>query len=769
LIAPEFASVAVARPVRNQFTYLVPPPLAGALTPGRRVVVPFGAGRAVGFYIGPSAAPPRGALKPVAFALDDGPVFSEDLLRFLSWISEYYRYPLGETMRAALPPGLSEPRELPPERRDIVQYVSLVKADAELRGVAMRAVVDYLKVCGRVSMDEVASAIPGARDPVKRLFAQGVVAIDEELRSIDRPERTLTGVRPTQLTSEQEKALAEINRSIESSEFAPFLLQGVTGSGKTEVYLRAIEEVRRRGRGALCVVPEIALTPLLVGRFRDRFGADIAVLHSGLRERERLLEWRRLRDDRARIAVGVRSAVFAPVRDLGIVVVDEEHDASFKQEEKLRYHARDAAVMRAKLAGCPVILGSATPSLESVENARQGRYRLIRLDRRIDSRPMPSVTVVDMRRQATPIGDQLPMAAEDRAPRWSGPHTDTFPKGEGGNGSPERPLLSFELAQALAEVLESKQQAILLLNRRGLSTFHLCSTCGLVLRCPNCSVALTYHLARRSLLCHYCAYSRGLPDKCSECRGPVVHFGVGTERVQEEVIRRFPRARVERLDRDSTKGARELTSVLTRFGKGEIDVLVGTQMLAKGHDFPGITLVGVVLADIALHLPDFRSGEHTFQLLTQVAGRAGRGDAPGRVLVQTYNPATDAVARVVGHDFDGFAEAELARRKALFFPPYARLAAVRLDGRDVSRTMQGARLLAEAASVPVRTSRGQLRMLGPSPAAMAKVRGRFRWQILLKGPTSRSLVPAMEAVEVAMRKLPTGVRAVLDVDPVDLL
>jgi primosomal protein N' (replication factor Y) len=778
--------VAVGRPVRGDFTYRLPPAQDNGLTEGRRLLVPFGRARAVGFYLGDAHDAPPTRLRDVVAVLDEDTVFPADLFGLLAWTAEYYRHPLGEALRSALPPGLAQPQEAPPPRASLLEIVTLTEraaTEGRPRGVAMGAVLDYLAAVGRpVDIEELSAAIPGARDPVKRLIARGLCEVRAEPRRREHPETILAGKNEVTPTLEQERALAAIAEALEEGAFAPFLLHGVTGSGKTEVYLRAIERTLALGRGALVLVPEIALTPQLVGRFRARFGEKVAVLHSGLKDTERLAEWRRLRSGESMLAVGVRSAIFAPVASLGLLVVDEEHDPSFKQEEKLRYHARDLAVVRAKQAGCPVLLGSATPSLETLHNARAGRYRLLRLERRVDDRPLPEVSVVDLRlagrghvSAAFPqlaARKKLAAAEAERVERASG----LSPKPPEPEEDPEDPrgppLLSDELCAAMEEVLDHGRQTILFLNRRGHSTYHLCLGCGESLRCVNCAVSLTLHAEGGrggSLMCHYCGHRARLPDVCPSCSGPIERLGMGTERVEEEVQRRFPRARLCRLDRDSARGAEELTALLASFARGDKDVLIGTQMVAKGHDFPGVTLVGVILADLALNLPDFRAAERTFQLLTQVAGRAGRGADKGRVVVQTFNPEAEAISFVLGHDYDGFSAHELKARRAFGYPPFCRLLSVRIEGRHPSATAQGAQQLAQAAAVVVRASGGALRLLGPAPSPLARLRGKTRWQMLIKGPTSRSLHGVADATERAMPSLPSGVRAVVDVDPIGLL
>jgi len=467
----------------------------------------------------------------------------------------------------------------------------------------------------------------------------------------------------------------------------------------------------------------------------------VAVLHSGLKDRERLFHWQALRKGTVRIAVGVRSAVFAPVENLGLIVVDEEHDPSFKQEDKLRYQARDLAVVRGKQAGAVVVLGSATPSLETLENTRKGRYQKLVLERRVDDRPMPTLQCVDLRQERPK--DPLLMQ--------------------------EAPILSPPLLEAMAETIGRGQQVILFLNRRGHSTFLLCEVCGASVKCGACDVCLTYHRSQNRVVCHYCGDAHPVPAHCRECTGPLLKMGVGTERVEAEVAERVPQARVARLDRDSATSAERLTELLASFARREIDVLVGTQMVAKGHDFPGVTLVCVVMADTSLAIPDFRASERTFHLLTQVAGRAGRGKDPGRVLVQTYNPDAEPVRRMLAHDFEGFAEGELARRRALSWPPYTRLAAVRLEGESPEQTASVARHLGDYLGRHMPPSSWGVRLLGPAVAPIARIRGKTRWQLLLKAPTHAALAPLLARLEAKLVDVPSAVRVTIDVDPAAML
>ena len=738
------AAVAVARPVRGEFTYLVPPDLAARLLPGQRVLVPFGRGNALGFYLGPGRAPPAdmaGRLKPIAKALEDSPSLPPDLMGLLRFAAEHYRYPLGEVIKAALPPGLSGAVQEKEARPDVQRFARALVAEpppALARAPAQSAALAYLlAVGGRAPLEEVATAIPGARETLKKLAERGLVALEEEVLAPGVREGLQQG-RPARLTPEQVTAGDALAAALDAGGFQPFLLHGVTGSGKTEVYLRAVEHALGRGKGSLVLVPEIALTPQLVGRFRSRFGPTVAVLHSALKDRERLYHWQALKKGEVRIAVGVRSAVFAPVPDLGLVVVDEEHDPSFKQEEKLRYQARDLAVVRAKQAGATVVLGSATPSLESLENARRGRYTLLTMPQRVDDRPMPTIELVDLRLER---------------PRPPGQVVE------------EAPVLSPPMLAAMQETLARGQQTILFLNRRGHSTILLCEVCGASLKCSECDVCLTHHRGAGRVVCHYCGLQHPVPDRCRECSGNLLKLGIGTERVEAEVAERLPGARVARLDRDAATSAERLTELLASFARRELDVLVGTQMVAKGHDFPGVTLVCVVMADTSLSIPDFRAAERTFHLLTQVAGRAGRGKDPGRVLVQSYNPEAEPVARVLAHDFEGFARQELEWRKALAYPPFARLAAVRLEGEHPEETARVARMLGHHLAQAMPPASHGVRLLGPAVAPIARIRGKTRWQLLLKGPTHASLAPLLSHLEARLPDVPSGVKVTLDVDP----
>jgi primosomal protein N' (replication factor Y) len=727
--------VAVAAAVRGTFTYRVPEALAAQVTLGQRVAVPFGRSRrATGYVVGFPDAPPDGvALRDVAGVLDAFPPFTPGLIALLRWAEEYYLVPPGELLRAALPPGLNTRRGASGPARRGVEWASAEVGAADAlaalgRARAQRAVLEYLLARGRIPLEELRRAFPRGRAAVTALARRNLVRLERETPVARAGVLATPDARAPALTAAQQDALTAIDGA--TGTFATFLLHGVTGSGKTEVYLHAIARARAAGKGALVLVPEIALTPQLSGRFRARFGDDVALLHSGLSGAERHAEWLRLRRGEARICVGVRSAIFAPVQDLGILVVDEEHEGSFKQEDGPGYHARDLAVVRGKLEAAVVILGSATPSLETLENARRGRYRRLELPRRIEDRPMPAVEVVDLRR--------LRRAGTELAPG----------------------LLSPRLVEALGETVSAGQQAILFLNRRGYETLVTCEGCGQEARCTECAVALTHHARRGILLCHACGRSERMDGRCPSCGGPRVGVGVGTEQVEEAVRAVLPGARLARLDRDAVATADDTAAVLARFARRDADVLVGTQMVTKGHDFPGVTLVGVVLADTALALPDFRAGERTFQLLTQVAGRAGRGGDAGRVIVQTFNPAARAITRASTHDYGAFADEELEERRLRGWPPFGRLLAVRVEG-SASAVPLVAEALARAARPVLRE---EVALLGPAPAAIERVRGRTRWHLLFRAASPPPLFRIHAALApVAARAAGAEVR--FDMDP----
>lgn len=581
-------------------------------------------------------------------------------------------------------------------------------------------------------------AEPGAGALLRSLARRALVEIEQRPR-LAGGETILAGDGPVRLTEDQREALEPITAAIKRQVDESFLLHGVTGSGKTEVYLRAIAQALDAGRQALVLVPEITLTHQIVARLRARFGDEVAVLHSGLKPGERLAQWERLRTGQTAIAVGARSALFAPLEELGLIVIDEEHDGAYKNEEGFRYHAREIARLRARSARCPLVLGSATPSLETRHRADRGELRRLSLPRRVEGRPLPSVELVDL--------------AKEREKRQRG----------------RKLILSRPLRQAIEETLAEGGQTILFLNRRGFSTRIFCFQCGHAERCDDCDVALVFHAADTVLRCHYCDAERPVPEVCRGCGDPeTALLGVGTERLEEEVNAVFPRARTLRLDRDVAARRGHTERVLRALERQEVDIVIGTQMVAKGHDFPGVQLVGVVAADIGLHLPDFRAAERTFQLLTQVAGRAGRAARPGRVVVQTFVPDHYALAPVATHDFETFYREEIEYRAALGYPPFGQLARVLVHGEDEAATRSGIEAVADAVR-RVLPEGGRIELLGPSPAPIARLRGRHRLVFLLKGDDPALLRRAARTALEAGRRLPREIQLALDASPVNML
>lgn len=735
------ARVSVPVPLGQAFTYSVPAGLE--LRRGARVLCDFGRRRVLGVVLDVAEREPDIAvdkIRPVRALVDPEPVLPEELLDFLLELARYYLAPIGEVMRLALPAvERSAARALGREAKlDAVgRLVRVARAlplplPAEVRGQA-RAVHEHLLSSGPSAVSALSARWGNARAAVKRLEGLGLVVVEEQPDARD-PFFSLSVERdtPPVLTPPQERAVRAITERL--GQRGAFLLDGVTGSGKTEVYLRAVKQTLEQGGGAIVLVPEIALTPQLVGRFRARIGERIAVMHSGLGDADRHAMWKSLRSGAVKVVVGARSALFAPVERLALICVDEEHDGSFKQEEGVRYNARDMALLRAHRAGAVAVLGSATPSLASELGVRDGKLeRLVLPERARASASLPRVELVDLKRI--------------------------------GPGPSGHRLLSLPLHRALEQTLASGGQAILFLNRRGFAPSILCEACGKVAECPSCAVALTLHRSGRPRLrCHYCDYEAALPDKCPSCgSGRLSEEGAGTERIEAALAETFPSARVARLDRDVAAGAKS-EKVLDRMRNREIDVLVGTQMVTKGHDLPDVTLVGVLNADAALAMPDFRAAERAFHLLVQVAGRAGRGDVPGKVLIQTWQPDHPAVALAAKHDIAGFVERELADRRELGYPPYRRIALVRVDAVDEARAREAAHRLAEVAR---RAAGPKVEILGPATAPLPRLRNRYRFRFMARCEERALLRPVLLAV--ARAPSDRAVRVVIDVDPVNML
>lgn len=747
-----YAEIALPIPRRQAFTYALG---KDAVEPGARVLVPFGPRRVQGVVLEVHDRAPSFDAKPILATLDPEPLFSVELLRHLVEAADYYFHPIGEVLKSASP-------ALRSERLRELESDGLFDAHAPVRGARVKTATEHVARLGtaaeegvrlgekqrevlalvatrtEIRLPEIESIIPSGRTVARRLAARGLLTIEEREVVTDR-----FFARPSErdeapaLHPEQRAAVDAIDGALTARRAQTFLLHGVTGSGKTEVYLHAIATARDLGRGALVLVPEIALTPQLVGRFRARFGDEIAVLHSALTDKERALAWRALRSGRVRLAIGARSALFAPVTDLGIIIADEEHDPSYKQEEGFRYHARDLAVLRATRADAVCVLGSATPSLETFERARRGAYVRLAMPTRATAHTLPAVELIDLSRTG------------------AGPSRD--------------PLLSLPLHRALERTLESGHQAILFLNRRGFAPSLRCTACGKVPTCPACSVALTEHRRARVLRCHYCDFAAPLTEACPSCGSLALEpLGLGTEKLESTLATSFPAARIARLDRDTAIGD-GVEEVLDRMRRREVDILVGTQMVTKGHDLPGVTTVGVVLADQSLYFPDVRASERTFQLLAQVAGRAGRGEVAGRVLIQTYQPQHHAIRTAVHHDYLGFAEIERVDREDLRYPPFGRLIAVRIDAADEAIAKKVAARLAYVAREAPRAAEGTVEVLGPVTAPIAKVRGRYRERFLLKSTQRPALREVAARVVAAIEAGIAPARAHVDVDPISML
>jgi primosomal protein N' (replication factor Y) len=810
-MAAAFCEVALPVPLRSTFTYAIPPALASTELVGRRVVVPFRNRAMVGVGLAVSAERPAVArIKEISEALDPIPALPPRLVELGRWISSYYVAPVGETFRAILPPsvdvrherelrltelGREELRALASHGHrselEVAEFAllqlleveehpvpsrrlrKLPGAEAAAERLARRGSIEAREVThhrrtrvqkilawnpavtsgsGNAGEEKVREILTSTRGPLPlphllekagvsrtllaRLERQGkLLAWEESLTAEEDPWDTDFIPPNNVLNDEQRNAVREIGGWLDARAFTVGLLHGVTGSGKTEVYLAAIEAALAQGRTALVLVPEIALTLWMSRLVRARFGEAVAVLHSGLPEIERAREWWRARRGEAKVVVGTRSAIFAPVENLSLIIVDEEQESSYKQEEAPRYHGRDTAIMRGKLEGAVVLLGSATPSLESYHHARSGKYRLLELQTRVENRPLAPVEVVDLREDFRRSGRAAPISEAMRA--------------------------------AIAARLEEGTQALVLINRRGYSWFLMCRSCGAAVQCENCSISLTYHKQRARLECHYCGYSTRVPKACPKCRSEYVYFfGDGAERVEEYLHEHFAKARIGRLDRDTVRTKREFQQVLGAFASGDLDILVGTQMVAKGHDFQRVTLVGVVATDLALSRPDFRAAERTFQLLTQVAGRAGRGALAGKVLVETYFPDHYAIQHAARQDYLSFFEKELHFRRMMHYPPFTALANVVVRDKKIENAIRWSRAL--ASFFAPQEEKG-MKVLGPAAAPLSRLRREYRFQFLLKTSRRSLLTQTLAACMefCAAKEIPESA-VLVDVDPASL-
>ncbi|MEA4883434.1 MAG: primosomal protein N' [Clostridia bacterium] len=811
-----------ARRVDKCYDYIVPEDLHEKIVPGCRVMVPFGQRSVEGFVVGRIDESEVDQVREIIGPVAGAPPIPEDLIDLARWMSETYICLLVDALRVMLPSGTRV-------ESSVVVHVSGSEEEARAARLTAtaRRVFDYLVECGGAARrDEIGTVLgigdasrqvaalvraglveteaewmpPKVRPRTVRAFRLSASAVDPEsiadelaarspaqagiLRALARAAQN--GLAPTgpapipradllrqagcsssaldalvrrklveradltvardpaaglgiprqaafKLAPDQERAVDAVVSRMDSGG-GVVLVHGVTSSGKTEVYLKAIEHALSQGKQAILLVPDISLTPQMADRVMGRFGRRVAVLHSALGAGERLDEWERIRRGEADVVVGARSAVFAPVKSLGVIIIDEEHDSSYKQDDSPRYHAREVARFRAERAGATVVLGSATPSIESYRASEAGHYSRVEMPSRIDDRPLPSIVVVDMRAEL-----------------------------KSGN----RTIFSRSLRGAMQECLAHGRQAILFMNRRGYSTFVLCRDCGYVVKCPNCEVSLTYHAGCSEMVCHYCGHVEQVPTACPSCGGARIrYFGAGTERIEEEARSSFPDARVARMDVDTTRRKGAHRAILEAFGRGNTDILVGTQMIAKGLDFPNVTVVGVVSADTALNLPDFRAAERTFQLISQVAGRSGRGEVPGTVFVQTYNPGHYSISKAACHDYRGFYEAELAERESLGYPPVRALLRILIAGPDESQVVKAAGRAASACAGSKPVLEGQVEIVGPAPAPISRIAGKYRWHVLL---LSGSIAALRAAALPGCEGPASGVTIALNTNPESIL
>lgn len=742
-----FADIVFDRPLDHAYTYAVPDNLRDAIAVGKRVQAPFGRGdkATVGFCVRVGTTAPTRQVKELKRVVDEEVLLTPDLMRLTRWMADYYLCGWGQVLNAVLPAGAKEQAgtraavflEAVPEEELPLPLPSLTAKQTD----ALRE----LRAAGKaMELRKLARQARCGSGPIETLVEKGLAR--KIVRRVDRfkltEEEPLVDEPILTLNSDQLRAWAPVEQAVRQGGFHAFLLHGVTGSGKTEIYLRAIEETVRQGKEALVLVPEISLTPQTIQRFQGRF-SEVAVLHSHLGNAERGGQWRRVAAGQVQVVVGARSAVFAPTRRLGLIVIDEEHESSFKQESTPRYHARDVAVMRARLENVPILLGSATPSLESWHNAQRGQYTLLNLPCRVLDRPLPHVALIDLRHEMRTFG------------RFN--------------------ALSHMLEGQMRDALRDGGQVILLLNRRGYSTHIHCPACGYVAGCKFCDLALTHHRERGVMLCHYCGYEREPPERCPSCGAATVRYqGLGTEKLQAEIEEKFHGYVVRRMDSDTMRKPGSHARVLSAFRHGLIHILMGTQMIAKGLDFPNVTLVGVVNADISLNLPDFRSAERTFQLLSQVAGRTGRGPRGGRVLIQTFNPEQPCIALAATHNYAAFVQQELEHRKAHLYPPYQRLARLIVRSREQDAAEAFADRLADEFQTamkrlqPLDDKPLQVRLLGPAEAPVFRLKGYYRFHFQLQSPSPGVLHQLLRAVLPTLRT-PAGVEFTLDVDPLNML
>lgn len=812
MIQTPYIAVAVTLPVMKSYTYSIPDHLKAVCYPGMRVLVPFGKRRVTGYILSGRESCEGFEAKKILDVLDDHPLFPESEIPFFKWIADYYIHPLGDVIKAALPSGF-EHHDVScvfatPKGQEGLNEGTLMPGEQEVIEFVLQRESCTLKLLIKTSKNTAVNALIRKMEKQDLITVSTVlkkdgatiktekfIRLNEDPRTIirmskkrekllalvkDKKEISLTGLKvkiptapalikpleaagyiniiqrqvfrdplgdpvepdsPPQLTSEQENVVKQVlAESIKG--FCPYLLSGITGSGKTEVYMHLVQDIMEKGKTAIVLVPEISLISQTERRFRARFGEKIAVIHSSLSQGELVDQWRKIALEKVNIVIGARSAVFAPFENIGIIIVDEEHDTSYKQETGLRYNARDLAVVRGKLNNCPVILGSATPSMQSYQNVVAGRFTELKLENRINRHPLPEITLVDLKKYKEVWG-------YDR-------------------------IITPELSREIRHCLDKGNQALIFLNRRGFATFPVCRDCGKALCCKYCDITMTLHKGHNEYRCHLCGYGLPVNTRCPECKSlKIKPLGFGTEKVESMLKEMFPDARLARMDQDSTSKKGSLIKILKNIRNRTVDIIVGTQMLAKGHDFPSITLVGVVCADLSLSLPDFRAGERTFQLLAQVSGRAGRGDTPGKVVMQTYNPEHFIIEAARSQDFIEFFQNEAPFRKALMYPPFSRMIQLKISGSILEKVKDYATAVADILAELLgkkENQKNRVQILGPIESPIQRISSRFRWQILVKSPSSvllNRLVTAMMAhPRVALK---TGITLAIDVDPYFLM
>jgi primosomal protein N' (replication factor Y) len=797
-----YVNIALNIPSDKLFTYEVPANLQQEVEIGKRVFVPFGHRKRTGFIIKIISSCDLKKIKSIVEILDDEPLFGLSDLDFYQWIANYFMYPLGKTLAELIPSGSEKkdllwitplPRntelQLPPAQEKLLTFLQQYPQGIALNNItkvsgfknvspALRELhsagllqieekqnkqlsphseiivtldeskiaktkltdkqeklISFIQTKGAISLNDLIDESNISSAVIKRLRDKGIIIFADKEKTRTASFDSTIGRDKSNiiLNNQQNRALEEISRHLDKNIFTPILLHGVTGSGKTEIYLKAIEKVLKNDSSAIYLVPEIALTPQLISRIAGRFNErQVAILHSGIAESVRYDQWRQIKRGLINLVIGTRSALFAPLPNLKLIIVDEEHDTSYKQDERLCYHARDLAVLKAKMASAVVIIGSATPSVRTFFNAQTKKYRHLELSRRVDDRPMPVVEIIDMKAQQEKSG--------------------------------KTPILSDALIAGIKDTLVKKEQVLLFLNKRGFDTFLVCADCGYNFRCPNCAVSLKNHIAEGVVKCHYCDYTIKSLPLCPSCKGSrILSYGVGTQKLEKEIEKIFPEARIQRMDSDTTsrKGTQE--KILQALEQRKIDILIGTQMITKGHDFPFITLVGVISADTALNMPDFRAAERTFQLITQVAGRGGRGDSPGKVIIQTFNPDHYALRHAQNHDYKSFYAEEIDFRQVLQYPPFGRIINLRLSSIKKDALIEEAHRLGKLAKTLSARHGNIAEIIGPAESPLAKIRGRFRWQMLIKGQDINVLHQI--AREIISKNKNSHVRITADVDP----